>query len=155
MATVISDGAAEDMLRAVQQLVCAEGHLKTLVEKYNAELEHGLIDVTDTAVREAHMEKLNDVIEELGQTSELRRQMMLQLMEQYEGDKDYWCLVKHLSAAAYCAFEAYQATDDAGMLNHALSANARLTKAITRWLGTEITDCAACLSDILRGKGES
>lgn len=154
MATVVSDGAAEDIIRAFVQAACSEGHYKTLIEKYSAELNNGLIDVEDQDVVNAHIEKLNDAMSELDAVAELRRSLMLYLMEAYGGDKDFWCLVKHLGTAQYNTFEAYQATGDAALLNVSLELNARFTKAITRFLGTEITDCAACLSDLIKAKGE-
>lgn len=152
MATIIQDGASEDLIRAFQQMACAEGHYKTLIEKYQSELENGLIDVEDEKARSAHLEKLDGAIEELGLLAELRRSTMLQVMNAYGGDKNYWCLVKHLSMAEYTMFEAYQASDnDAALLNLYLAANARFVNAVTRWLGTEITSCASCLGDILKG----
>lgn len=152
MATIVQDGATEDLIRAFQQMACAEGHYKTLIEKYQSELENGLIDVEDENVRNAHLDKLNGAIEELGMLAELRRSTMWQVMDAYEGDKNYWCLVKHLSMAEYTMFEAYQASDnDAALLNLYLAANARFVNAVTRWLGTEITSCASCLGDILKG----
>ena len=148
----IADGAAEDLIRAFQQLACTEGHLKTLVEKFNAELTNGIIDPSEEDKVKEQIEKISDTVDELDKVAELRRSVMLFLMEQYGGDKDWWCAVKHLSAGAYTLFEAYQATGDAALLNAALEANARFTKAVTRFLGTEITDCAACLADVLKGK---
>lgn len=154
MATVIQDGTTEDLIRTFQQLACTEGHLKTLIEKYQSEMQNGLIEVEKDEIRKAHVEKLNDAIDELNDIAELRRAVMLTIMKGYDGaDKNYWCAVKHLSAAAYCAFEAYQASDnDALLLNIWLETNARFVKAMTRWLGTEITSCAACFSDILKGE---
>lgn len=154
MATVISDGAAEDLIRAFVQAASAEGHIKTLIEKYTAELNNGIIDVTDEEIVNAHIEKVNDATVELEETAELRRSLMLYLMEMYGGDKDYWCLVKHLGTAQYNAFEAYQATGDAALLNLSIGLNARFTKALTRFLGVEITDCAACFADHLRARKE-
>jgi len=155
MATIVQDGATEDLIRTFQQMACTEGHLKTLIEKYQSEMENGLIDVEDDAVRSAHIEKLNDAIDELNVVAELRRAVMLKVMNGYEGaDKNYWCCVKHLAVASYCAFEAYQASDnDAELLNMWIETNARFVKAVTRWLGTEITSCAACLGDVLKSKG--
>lgn len=147
----MSDGLAEDQIRSFQQLVCAEGHYKTLIEKYQSQLANGLINVENEEVRTAHLQKLEDAIEELQQIAELRRSTMRFLMELYSGDTDYWCLVKHLSSADYCAFEVYQASDnDAELLNLYLEIHARFVHAITRFLGTEITDCSACLTDALR-----
>lgn len=153
MATIVSDGAAEDMIRCFQQLACTEGHYKTLIEKYNSELNNGLIDTDDKEALNAHIEKLNDAVTELELVAELRRKVMLRLMNSYENhDRAGWCSVKHLSVASYCAFEVYQASDDndGELLNIWLEINARFVKAVSRWLGVEITDCQSCFSDILK-----
>lgn len=154
MATVIQDGTTEDLIRTFQQLACTEGHLKTLIEKYQSEMQNGLIEIDKDEVRKAHVEKLNDTVDELNDIAELRRAVMLKIMNGYEtASKDMWCVVKHLSVASHCAFEAYQASDNDGLLlNIWLEANARFVKAMTRWLGTEITSCAACFADILKGE---
>lgn len=150
MATIISDGASEDLIRSFQQLTCTEGHYKTLIEKYQSELSNGLVDEKDISKR---VEMLNDTIDELGAVSELRRAVMLRVMSAYPtADKTMWCTVKHMASAEYTLFEAYQASGDAEILNMYLEANARFVHAITRWLGTEITSCASCLTDILRGE---
>lgn len=173
MATIINDGLVEDLIRTFQQLACTEGHLKTLIEKYQSEIQNRLIEVEDEAelkalaeklevepkdvndvLRKAHIVKLNDTIDELNDLAELRRAVMLRVMNAYPAaDKNWWCTVKHLSMASYCAFEAYQASDnDAVLLNIWLATNARFVNAMTHWLGTEITSCAACFSDILKGE---
>ena len=150
----VADGAAEDLIRAFVQIGCSEGHTKTLIEKYTAELINGIVDANDEKAVKAHIDLINDSMEELGMLAELRRSTMLFLMETYGGTKDYWCLVKHLGVGAYNLFEAYQATGESTLLNLALEANARFTKALTRFLGTEISDCAACLGDLIKSKGE-
>lgn len=154
MATIIQDGASEDLIRSFTQLTCAEGHYKTLIEKYNSELNEGIVNSSDTLAVEKHLELMNDATEELALIAELRRGIMLQLLEAYDGDRNYWCLVKHLAQATYCSFEAYQASDnDGALLTTYLDINARFIKAMTRFLGTEITTCASCFGDILKGKG--
>lgn len=147
----VSDGAAEDIIRALTQLVCTEGHYKTLIEKYNSELNNGIAQ--DTA---SHLELMNDAVDELEAVSELRRTLMLRLQEDYGGNVHYWCVVKHLSAAAYNAFEAYQASDnDGGLMTAWLDINARFIKALSRWLNMEPVECAACFSDAIKArKGE-
>lgn len=154
MANIQSDGLAEDLIRAFQQAACTEGHYKTLIEKYNSEMENGLIDVEDDDARNAHIEKLNSAIQELDKVAEIRRSMMLHLMEMYpKSDKNYWCTVKHLAVSEYNAFEAYQASDgNASLLNIWLMTRARFLAALTRWLGTEISDCASCVADLLKGE---
>ena len=154
MATVVSDGLSEDLIRAFQQAACAEGHYKTLIEKYNSEMENGLIDVEDDDVRNAHLEKLNGAIQELNELAEIRRAMMLHVMNRYEkADKSMWCVVKHLALSEYNAFEAYQASDNnAELLNIWLSMRGRFINAVTRWLGIEVTDCVACYEDAIRAE---
>ena len=145
----VSDGMAEDILRSITQLICAEGHYKTLIEKYDSELNNGLIgeeDATD------YVERINEAVDELQSVSEERRALMLSLQDQYGGDTHYWCLVKHLAAASYNAFEAYQASDnDAAMLTRYLKIHKRFIKAAAAWLGFEPMECAACFSDALKG----
>lgn len=150
-----SDGLAEDLIRAFVQIGCAESHTKTLIEKTDAELNNGLIDTNNKDAVEKAINHLNELIEELGSLSELRRDMMRYLQRMYpNGDKTYWCLVKHLGVGAYTAFEVYQASnDDPELLQMAIEANKRFTKALTHFLGVEITECAACFSDSLK-KGE-
>lgn len=145
----VSDGAAEDIIRSFTQLICTEGHYKTLIEKYNSELNNGLTDDPQGTI-----ERMNDAMDELTLISELRRSLMLRLQEDYGGDTHYWCVVKHLSAAAYNAFEAYQASDNDGALMTVwLDINARFIKALSRWLGFEPMECSACFADAIKGKG--
>lgn len=148
-----SDGIAEDMIRSFVQIGCAELHAKTLLEKYQAQLENGLIDVTDPKVVEAHNLKIDDTIEEIALLAETRRGIMLRLFDMYHGDKDYWCLIKHIGIGAYNLFEAYQASDDdASLLNLANEANKRFIKALSHFLGVTVTECASCFSDILKAQ---
>lgn len=150
MKTIISDGASEDMIRAIVQTACAENHAKTILEKYEGQLENGYIDGENKEAVSAQLEKIADINYELNELAELRREMMLQLMNNYNGDKDYWCMVKHLGTAMYCAFEAWQASEDSPELYDVYQkANKRFTKALTHFLGVEITECAACLQDIM------
>lgn len=148
-----SDGIAEDIIRAFVQVGCAELHAKTLLEKANAELENGLIDIYDTAKVQKQTEKITYITEEIDNLSSLRRSLMLRLFEMYDGDKSWWCMVKHLGIGAYTLFEAYQASDnDSELLDMALAANRRFISALTQFLGLEITECAACFADALKGQ---
>ena len=148
-----SDGIAEDMIRSFVQIGCAETHAKTLLEKYQAQLENGIIDVTKPEVIQAQVEKIDDTVQEITSLAQLRRGIMLRLFELFDGDKDYWCEVKHLGIGAYTLFEAYQASDDdPTLLNLANEANKRFIKALTRFLGVPITECASCFSDILKAQ---
>lgn len=150
-----SDGTAEDIIRAFVQIGCAETHAKTLVEKYNAQLENGLIDLNDSGAVLRQTEKVTAITDELNNLAELRRGLMLRLFEMYDGDKDYWCLVKHLGIGAYTLFEAYQASeDDIDLYTLALEANKRFIWSLSNFIGTEITDCAACFADLMKSKGK-
>lgn len=144
-----SDGIAEDLIRAFVQVGCAESHAKTLLEKVTAELETGITDARQDAILH-----VDDLIEEINSLAEIRRGMMRSLQVMYpDGDKSYWCMVKHLGVAAYTAFEVYQASDDdADLLNTAMETNKHFVKALSRFLGVEITSCAACFADALKGE---
>lgn len=150
-----SDTIAEDMIRTFTQLVCAEGHLKTLIEKKSAELENGIIDIDNPEELNKALDLLEQYPQELNEIAEIRRAVMVKLFNMYEGDKTYWCQVKHLASASYTAFECYQASDDdAELLNMALEINKQFIKAMTHFLGVEITTCAACFGDFLKGEKE-
>lgn len=150
---IMQDGTAEDLIRSITQTACAENHAKTILEKYEAQLENGLIDGNDPEAVNAQLEKINDIMLEINAMADLRRDMMHHLMTMYNGDVDYWCMVKHLAVGAYCAFEAYQASDDdAGLYGMYLEANKRFIKAMSHFLGVEITECAACFADALKGE---
>lgn len=151
-----SDGIAEDVIRTIVQLVCGEGHIKTLIEKTTAELENGLIDVEDRDALEAASRRIDDLGEELNELSRLRRNAMLWLYEQYDGDKTYWCQVKHLASAMYTAFESWQASDDDPMLYGLyMDTNKQFIRALTHFLGVEVTTCAACFADALKGENDA
>lgn len=143
-----SDGIAEDMIRSFVQFGAAELHLKTLVEKCEARLRDGLTDDADKEV-----ELLLEYQKQLNSVTELRRSTMRNLFSMYDGNKDAWCLVKHLGMGMITAFEAAQAADFAPEFYELwLRANAEFTKALSEFLGTEITDCAACFADMLKGE---
>ena len=147
-----SDGIAEDLIRAFVQVGCAELHAKTLLEKANAELENGIIDIYDENEVRKQTEKMGYLTSEIEGLANLRRRIMLQLYEMYHGDKSWWCMVKHLGTGAYTMFEAYQASDnDPLLLDMALSYNKRFISAMSQFLGLEITECAACFADALKG----
>ena len=153
MNNVHADGQAEDMIRAIQQLGCAELHTKTLYEKYVGELEEGIVEVEDKAVVEKQLAKIEWAVSEINSLANTRRKVMLKLYEMYDGDKSVWCEIKHLSTAAYTLFEAYQASDDdRDLLDMALDANKAFLSALSIFLGVEITECAACFAESIRAK---
>lgn len=150
-----SNGLAEELIRSIAQVGAAEYHYKTLVEKTNAELENGLIELDTNEKLTAQIEKLNSYKDELISAAELRRKLMLKLYGMFKGDKDMWCIVKHSLIAEEQIFESWQASDDdPELLDMWLEANKMSNRAITRFLGIEVTDCASCLSDFLKAGGE-
>lgn len=150
-----SDGIGEDLLRAITNFACSEAHAKTLYEKVNAELENGLVDVEDEKVLQSRLDEMGALREDINNYAELRRKTMLALYEQYgsKGDKNMWCMVKHLSVSTMTLFEAYQASDDdLGLLQLAIDSNKQFVKAVSRFVGADMTECASCLSDYLKAK---
>nr|DAL89373.1 MAG TPA: hypothetical protein [Caudoviricetes sp.] len=151
-----TDGMAEDIIRSFVQVGSAEMHVKTLIEKRVSELENGFIDAEDGAAVARQLERISLLKDELCRLAEMRRADMLYLYRMYggKGDKEKWCSVKHLGIAMMTAFEAWQASDnDEELLNMFLEKNSAFIKAVTGFLGVEITECASCFSDILKGGG--
>lgn len=149
-----TDGLAEDLIRSMLQLACAELHAKTLLEKMQSELETGVVDAEGKELME-HLEKFQSVNDDLNEYAYLRRNDMLTLYEMYgeTGDKQQWCMVKHLGLASVTAFEAYQASDDdADLFDCWMKKNKAFIKSMSAFLGTEITECAACFADMLKGE---
>lgn len=129
-------------------------HAKTLYEKTIAELNNGLVDVEDAEVVQKHLDKAQMFKEDINDYAELRRGIMRKLLEMFpNGDKSMWCQAKHLGIGMMTLFESYQASeDDAELLHMAYVANEAFTKAMSRFLGVEITSCASCFADALKGE---
>lgn len=143
-----SNGIAEDLIRTFVQIASAELHAKTSIEKAISEIENG----SETELGEL-MDKVGALQSDLESYAGLRREIMLSLYHMYggNGNKEMWCTVKHLGMAMYTAFEAYQASDnDPDLFDFAIRANRMFIKAVTEFLGVEVTECAACFSDILK-----
>lgn len=151
-----SDAIGEDIIRSFTQLICSEGHLKTLIEKKTAELENGIIDNDNSEEVCKALDAIDNYREELDSIAMLRRNMMKKLYDMFESensDLTYWCQVKHLANSAYCAFEAYQASDnDADLYHMAIEINKQFIRALTHFLGIEITTCASCFHDAMKGE---
>ncbi|MGM0175678.1 hypothetical protein [Enterococcus sp. DIV0800] len=149
-----TDGIAEDLIRSFVQVAAAEMHAKTLLEKRISELENGLIDVEEKDVLANHLKVITKTEKEVIELAQIRRDDMLLLFEMYgsKGDKEKWCSVKHLAIASMTAFEAWQASDrNERLLGLAIRKNALFIRAISAFLGVEITECASCFSDFLKG----
>ena len=149
-------GSSEDLLRAVVQMGAAEIHAMGLYFKTTAEMENGLVNIDDPEVLQKQIEKAEMYREDIETYATLRRQMTTALKDMVgteEANKDMWCMVKHLGLSMMQCFEAYENSDNnLELLNLAYEANKAFTKAVTRFLGVEISDCSACLSDALKGK---
>ena len=146
-------GYAEDLIRSYIQFGCAEIHAKTLYEKTTAELENGMIDVEDAEALQNHLDRAQMFRDDINEYASIRRDIMRKLMDMFpNGDKSMWCQAKHLGIGMMTLFEAYQGSDDdVELLHMAYEANKAFTKAMTRFLGIEISDCASCFSDALKG----
>lgn len=147
-------GIAEDMIRSYIQFGCAEIHAKSLYEKTIAELNNGLIDVTDAEVRNKHLERAEMFKEDINTYASMRRDIMRKLLDMFpDGDKSMWCQAKHLGIGMMTLFEAYQGSDDdVELLHMAYEANEAFTLAMSRFLGVEISSCAACFADSIKGE---
>lgn len=147
-----SDGIAEDLIRSLVQMASVELHTKTLIEKRISEIENGMVNEEDIPKQLEIIQGLKDDIEE---QAEVRRSIMLYLYNLYgqKGNKEYWCMVKHLSMAMYTMFESWQASErDEELLSMAIQINKMFIKALTCFLGVEITECSSCFSDILKAE---
>lgn len=146
-----TSGIAEDLIRSFVQMSCAEIHAKTLLENRISELENGLIEESET---QQAVEDIESIQNELIQYADMRRQQMLLLYKMYgeKGDRKQWCMIKHLGIAMYTMFECWQASDnDEEMLRMGLEINAMFIQAVSKFIGTEITSCSACFTDMLKG----
>lgn len=146
-----TSGIGEDIIRSFTQIASAELHAKTLLEKRISEMENGMIE--DDKLTE-HLEKIDELKEEVISYADIRRTQMLYLYKLFgaKGDKEQWCMVKHLSMAMYTSFEAWQASDnDEELLSISLEINKKFIMACTKFLGVEITSCASCFADIMKG----
>ena len=147
-------GIAEDLIRSYVQFGCAEIHAKSLYEKTIAELNNGLIDVTDEEVRNKHLERAEMFKVDINSYAEMRRNIMRKLLDMFpNGDRAMWCQAKHLGIGMMTLFEAYQGSDDdVELLHMAYEANEAFTLAMSRFLGVEISSCAACFADSIKGE---
>lgn len=152
-----SDGMAEDIIRSFIQIASTELHAKTLLEKKISELENGIIDVQNQEILDKHLDAIDDLKNEIFELAQVRRDDMLYLYKLFgeKGEKEQWCTVKHLGMAMYTAFEAYQASNkDEELLYFMLAKNNLFLKAMTKFLGVEVTECASCFADIMKGDME-
>lgn len=148
-----TSGLSEDLLRSFIQVGCAELHLKTLLEKRVSEIENGMVS-EDNLMK--HLEIIDDIENDMEELAQIRREEMLYIFNAFggKGDREQWCMVKHLGLASFTAFEAYQASDnDTDLQRMALDLNKKFIKAMTKFIGAEEwTDCASCFSDFMKGE---
>lgn len=144
-----SDGIAEDIIRSFVQFGSAEMHLKTLVEKTASKIDNPKEDEDEGVL----LEQMDAYIREMETVAQLRRDAMRQLFTMYNGNKDVWCLVKHLGIGSMQMFEAYQASDnDPFLFDLWYRSNQAFIGALCKFIGKEITECAACFADMLKEK---
>lgn len=149
-------GHLEDLIRSITQLICAEGHLKSIIEKVNAELDNGIVDANNPEDLNKALDNLDNARIELDEIADTRRKMMRYLYENGKGDKLYWCQVKHLAQASYTAFEAWQGSNnDSRLYDFAIVTNQHFIKALSHFMGAEIMSCASCFSDFLKGENNN
>lgn len=147
-----TEGMLEDLIRAMVQLACTELHEKTNLERLNADLELDKIEFGKFDAQEV------ELIASLDKITELRRvhQQLIYELAGGVGDMKQWCKVKHMAMAMYTTFEAYQASDNDQRLYTAyLNVNKLFIETMTKFLGMQITDCASCFTDILKGGGDT
>lgn len=144
------DYGMEDIIRAFVNISVAEAHAKTNYEKIISEMENGTIDVDDEKVLEKHLSMSETTREQLSNICGLRRRIMMRMYDAFpERNEHEWCMIKHLAIVQNCLFEAYQAGDEQSERLW-LDANEEFTKAMSDFLGMEITPCSACFSDMIK-----
>lgn len=151
-----TSGIGEDIIRSITNLCAAEMHFKTLYEKTLAEMENGMIDLDDVESVNRHIEKANSYREDMNEMADLRRRTMKTLFDMFDGDKDMWCMVKHLASSSMTTWESYLASnDDPELLELSVDTNKAFIKALSRFLGMEITECASCFADMIKAEGDN
>jgi len=149
-----SVGVIEDMLCGLMHDVATENHLRIKLNYLNREMrlksEAGE-DVSDLN------EDFYNTQTSLELTTELRRSRMRLIQDTVgETDDKMWCTIKHQSLSLQTAFEQWQDNfEDYGRYEFYLKAQELYTRCVSAWLGFEVQECAACLSDMLKDKSLS
>lgn len=155
-----SNGIIEELVRAMIQVGCCEIHTKTLIEKYEAQLSNGTIDIDDEDVV---IEKNNQIEREdkkLKSYAYYRRKIMNEILDigeeisKKKGNHDLWCKVKHGGLAMMFVFESYQASNEKHEINLYdiwLGLNQLFIGELSEFIGLEWTDCASCFGDMVQG----
>lgn len=149
------DTGAEDIIRALVNAAVAEAHVKTNYEKSISEMENGKVDVENETTYSLQVDKIETTHEQLDSITNLRRRIMQALYDKFPNHKETeWCMVKHLAVVQNCLYEAYTASQDTLLERLWLDANEEFTKAMTDFLGFEITPCSSCFADMLKKEGD-
>jgi len=149
-----SSGVAEDLIRGLQNLVALEAHYLTDLLKYQSQIDQNLVDGDEIM---STIESIEFSQEMLTNITMLRRAEMKRLKSMFkdeEGDDSYWCSVKHLLGVTMFLTEVWQGTNDDDDFDAMVKANELLIYTMTKFLGVEITSCAACFSDMLKANVE-
>lgn len=149
-----TDGYTEDLIRSFVQVGALEMHAKTLLEKRESELVNGL---NEKQTMQEQTAIVNEMKEQVSIYADMRRADMLLLYKIFgeKGDKEQWCMVKHLAISSMTAFEAWQGCTDkyeTELFKMYIDKNALFINAMAKFLGVEITECASCFADILKGE---
>ena len=149
-----TNGITEDLLRACSEIGCTEQHIRSLIIKYESQLENGIIDTANDEITSSHLDKIARLDKQLENLAEVRRDIMRKLIKMHpNGNQDLWCNIKHLNNASNFIFEAYQGSDrDTELYSLLLDIERERTLTISEFLGTEIKPCASCLDDMLKDK---
>lgn len=142
------DSGTEDIIRAFVNASVAEAHAKTNYEKLISELEQGTVDTDDDEVLARQMERVENTLEQLKSLCRIRRNIMMRLFDSSPGNENEWCMIKHLAITENCLFEAFQAGGDCERLW--LDAHEEFIKAMSDFLGMEITPCSSCFSEMIK-----
>jgi len=144
-----TDGFYEDIIRSIVQMSAMELHLKTLIEKIFSELQTAEVEQMVLLNQE-----LSDLKTELAEVTDVRREDMLLLYGLFGcvGDAKQWCSVKHYAMASITAFEVYQADASALAFDQWQRKNSLFIRSLSKFLGIEVTECAACFGDIIKAE---
>ena len=148
-----SSGVAEDALRAIREARALENHQFTLMMELDSKWKDSLnADELDTDALERVMEDVRESVEDMLKISQIRRKRMKYATDIFnnKGDEKKWCSIKHVLGLIESTFEIWQADPTPENFEDLVDVNELTIKFITKWLGVEITSCAACFGDILK-----
>lgn len=155
-----SVGITEDLLTNIMHLCASEYHLNILIRKYEDQITfwyndgmpefQSAEDLDNIVINEGI---IKDCVETLSNITVQRRNAMKLLKSQANenGNKDMWCLLKHMLTATVTAFEVWQVNLLDEHTKRIFIDQSRATnQVIAMFLGYEVTPCSACLTDQMK-----